>query len=65
MKKNCMKCHKEVDQSDLNYRMECSDCERKRRDEEDSPSLMTKMAMGDMLGTGIPGGLDMDITTPL
>jgi hypothetical protein len=23
------------------------------------------IAMGDMLGTGIPGGMDMDFTTPL
>lgn len=23
------------------------------------------IAMGDMLGTGIPGGIDMDFTTPL
>lgn len=60
-----MKCHTEVEGSTLNYRGECPSCERKRRDEEDSPSLMSNLAMGDMLGTGIPGGLDMDITTPL
>lgn len=67
MKKNCMKCHTEVEQSDLNYRMECSRCERKRRDEEDdsNKSLTHNIAMGDMLGTGIPGGIDMDFTTPL
>lgn len=59
-----MKCHKKVDQRHLNYRMECSDCERKRRDEENSPSLMRKMAMGDILGSGIPGGIDLNITTP-
>lgn len=65
MKKNCIKCHIEVDQSQLNYRMECSSCERKRRDEEDEDARRnSNIAMGDMLNTGIPGGIDMDFTTP-
>jgi hypothetical protein len=36
---------------------------RRERDEEDR--RIRNMAMGDMLNTGIPGGIDMDITTPL
>ncbi len=44
---------------------------RKQQEEEDekrrreSDERMRNMALGDMLNTGIPGGLDMDITTPL
>ncbi len=66
MKKNCMKCHTEVEGSTLNYRGECPDCERKRRDDEDdsNKSMIHNIAMGDMLGTGIIGGTDLDVTTP-
>lgn len=39
------------------------EAERVRRDEEDR--RLRNMAMGDMLNTGIPGGIDMNITTPL
>jgi hypothetical protein len=44
---------------------------RKQQEEEDekrrreSDERMRNMVLGDMLNTGIPGGLDMDITTPL
>ncbi len=41
---------------------------RKEDDDNDSPFGFGKPAsivMGDMLGTGIPGGIDMDFTTLL
>lgn len=41
---------------------------RKEDDDNDSPFGFGKpasIAMGDMLGTGIPGGIDMDFTTLL
>lgn len=40
----------------------------KKKDEEKSDEdnlLAMRNALGDTLGTGIPGGLDLDITTPL
>ena len=36
-----------------------------RKEDDDSSNFGYNLAMGDMLGTGIPGGLDMDITTLL
>lgn len=39
------------------------DCRRREQDEEDSRRLRN-MAMGDMLNTGIPGGIDMNPFTP-
>ena len=36
--------------------------DRKRREEDNR--RLHNLAMGDMLNTGIPGGIDMDITTP-
>lgn len=34
------------------------------KNNDTTPDLMQGMAMGDMFNTGIPGGLDMDISTP-
>ena len=66
MKKNCYRCHVPTEDTQLTYRGECPDCDRRRRDEEAAESARsTNMLMGDMLNTGIPGGIDMDITTPL
>lgn len=31
----------------------------------ESPFTVNGITMGDMLNTGIPGGLDMDFTTPI
>ena len=40
--------------------------ENKRKQEDaESDQKLRNMAMGDILNTGIPGGLDMDIGTPL
>lgn len=38
--------------------------ERVRKRQEDDIKRASNIAMGDMMGTGIPGGIDMDITTP-
>lgn len=38
---------------------------RRRQEDEENDRILRNMAMGDMLNTGIPGGLDMDIGTPL
>jgi hypothetical protein len=61
MKAKCSKCGDLVEKSELDYRDECPQCKR-RRDDDDR--RYTNMAMGDMLNTGIPGGLDMNILTP-
>ena len=39
--------------------------DRRRREDDDTTRRAMNAAMGDMLNTGIPGGIDMDITTPL
>lgn len=39
--------------------------DRRRRERDEEDRRLRNMAMGDMLNTGIPGGIDMDITTPL
>jgi hypothetical protein len=59
--KKCYKCGNKV--TSLNYKDECDDCERKRKNDEDS-QRMTNTLLGDCFNTGIPGGIDMDITTP-
>jgi hypothetical protein len=64
-KKKCSKCGRETETHNLSSRDECPDCKRRRDDDDDSSRRMTNMAMGDMLNTGIPGGIDMDFTTPL
>jgi hypothetical protein len=68
MKKNCYQCHTEHEHSNLNYRGECPTCETKRKrqeDDDESSGRLRNMLMGDVLNTGIPGGIDLDITTPL
>jgi hypothetical protein len=38
--------------------------EEARRKQEEDNTRLRNVALGDMLNTGIPGGIDMDITTP-
>jgi hypothetical protein len=44
---------------------EQEESDRRRRQSDEDSRRMTNLALGDMLNTGIPGGFDMDITTPL
>lgn len=37
---------------------------KRRQEDEESSQRMFNASMGDMLNTGIPGGIDFDITTP-
>jgi hypothetical protein len=47
-----MKCHTEVDQSDLNYRMECSSCECNRRAKEDAkPNSLSVRELNAVIAT--------------
>lgn len=62
MKKKCCKCST-VDE--VNSYGECSRCEQRRRDDDDETSRRNlNMMTGDMLNTGLPGGIDLDMTTP-
>ncbi len=63
MKKKCAKCSKEVDSSELNYAGKCREC--KRKEDSYSSSSSPSPGIGDMLGSGLPGGYDFDFTTPL
>lgn len=65
----CKKCNTRND----DHRTYCKKCERRldnlhnhnsNDDDDNSFSSIRNIAMGDMLGTGIPGGMDMDFTTP-
>ena len=61
--KKCIKCGENKNESDLNYSGICNTCKRKESDEEDYKRIMN-IAMGDVFNTGLPGGIDLDITTP-
>jgi len=62
MKTKCNKCS---NVEELNSRGECSQCEKRRKDDDDDTgNRNTNMIMGDMFNTGLPGGLDLDVTTP-
>lgn len=73
MRKDCVCCRKPFEIYSLNHLGRCAPCqrraddetERRRREDDDSCRRSMNAAMGDMLNTGIPGGVDMDITTPL
>lgn len=45
--------------------LEEEDSKRRRENDEADARRSSSLAMGDMLNTGIPGGIDMDFTTPL
>ncbi len=61
----CVTCGVMTPRYNINHLGRCSNCQRRVDDDEDSSRRSYNMAMGDMLNTGIPGGIDMDITTPL
>lgn len=61
--KKCIKCCENKKESELNYSGICDSCKRKESDEEDNNRIMN-IVMGDMFNTGIPGGVDLDISTP-
>lgn len=57
------KNHNKEDEEDRKRIKEAEDRRRKERDDEDA-RRQRNASMGDMLNTGIPGGIDMDISTP-
>lgn len=56
--KQCQKCHRERDDVDL-INGKCRWC-REQEEEDNRPTP----GPGDMFGTGLPGGIDLDFTTP-
>lgn len=69
MKTKCSKCSNQTESYNLSSYGECPDCKRRRDDDDEASRRSSQqtynMATGDMLNTGIPGGIDMDMTTPL
>jgi hypothetical protein len=53
-----------INESDYN-KLTSSQKRKYQLEDEDSNMSCSNIVFGDMLGTGIPGGLDMDMTTLL
>lgn len=66
----CVMCSRSVPRYSINHLGRCDTCQRRADDAEqerrnEDARRSYNMCMGDMLNTGIPGGIDMDISTPI
>lgn len=61
----CVTCGGNKHRYEINHLGRCTSCQRRVQDDDDSARRIYNAATGDMLNTGIPGGLDMDMSTPL
>jgi len=62
--KKCIKCGENKKDSELDYTGKCETCKRKERDDNDSYNFMRNVSTGDIFNTGLPGGIDLDMSTP-
>lgn len=74
MKKKCRGCKKEKEMRKFDFGDDtCTECKQKAyprsssNDDSgfDAGRFAMNVALGDVCQTGIPGGIDFDITTPL
>jgi hypothetical protein len=71
--KSCISCRRAFQPHEVNHSGRCRRCQSsydddetaQRRRDDDTYRHAYNVATGDMLNTGIPGGIDMDMSTPL
>ena len=61
MEKKCSTCGELYEELSSDPLFECGRCKQRR---EDDAQRAINFAFGDILNTGIAGGVDADITTP-